>query len=247
VRNPEAWVASKYVTRAGALRPATAHQDLSVASRIVGSLVADFYATAVPAYARGHLADLGCGTVPLYGTYRAHVAGVTTVDWPGSVHHAVYTDVFADLGDALPFRDATFDTVLLSDVLEHLPRPERAVGEIFRVLRPGGVLMMNVPFLYPIHEAPHDYCRHTRYSLTMLATTAGFVDVEVTELGDVLDVVADLLAKTALSVPLAGRWIARLVAAVMVRSRRIRGRSAALRRASAAAPLGYGMVARRPS
>lgn len=71
------------------------------------------------------------------------------------------------VGDAhaVPFRDATFEQILCSEVLEHLREPERAIAEMARVLRPGGSLLLTVPFAYPVHEAPVDYQRFTPYGL----------------------------------------------------------------------------------
>ena len=69
------------------------------------------------------------------------------------------------LGDAqaLGLADGTFDVVLCTEVLEHLPEPQRAVDEMFRVLKPGGTLLLTTRFLFPIHDAPHDYFRFTKY------------------------------------------------------------------------------------
>lgn len=79
-------------------------------------------------------------------------------------------------GDAarIPFLDGTFDAVFLFDVLEHLPRPAQALEEVFRVLRPGGLLLMNTPFMYPLHDEPRDFRRWTRYGHEQLAEETGF-------------------------------------------------------------------------
>jgi SAM-dependent methyltransferase len=83
-------------------------------------------------------------------------------------------DVFAD-GAALPFADATFDTVLLLEVLEHVADARAVLAEIARVLKPGGVLLLSVPFLYPLHDAPHDYRRFTAPGLEAAVRRAGLV------------------------------------------------------------------------
>jgi len=74
------------------------------------------------------------------------------------------------IGDAqaLGLADRTFDVVLCTEVLEHLPEPQRAIDEMFRVLRPGGTLLLTTRFLFPIHDAPHDYFRFTKYGLRHL-------------------------------------------------------------------------------
>lgn len=74
------------------------------------------------------------------------------------------------IGDAqaIGVADAVFDVVLCTEVLEHLPEPQSAIDEMFRVLRPGGTLLLTTRFLFPIHDAPHDYFRFTKYGLRHL-------------------------------------------------------------------------------
>jgi SAM-dependent methyltransferase len=86
-------------------------------------------------------------------------------------------DVVGD-GERLPFRDEVFDGVLLDAVVEHLARPHRVVAEVRRVLKPGGTVLAQVPFLYPFHAAPHDYQRYTPAGLRML-----FEEFELIEAG----------------------------------------------------------------
>jgi SAM-dependent methyltransferase len=76
----------------------------------------------------------------------------------------------AIVGDAqaLGIGDATFDTVLCTEVLEHLTEPQKALDELYRVLCPGGTLLLTTRFLFPIHDAPHDYFRYTKYGLRHL-------------------------------------------------------------------------------
>lgn len=81
-------------------------------------------------------------------------------------------DVFGD-GAALPFADASFDTVLLLDVLEHVADADAVLHEIARVLRPRGRVLISMPFLYPVHDAPHDYRRYTSHGLMERVRRAG--------------------------------------------------------------------------
>lgn len=61
----------------------------------------------------------------------------------------------------LEFPDATFDAAVCWSVLEHVPHPDRAVAELHRVLKPGGEIWVQLPFLFPYHESPRDYWRVT--------------------------------------------------------------------------------------
>jgi len=91
-------------------------------------------------------------------------------------------DAIADLS-ALPFRDATFEACLNVVTLEHVRRPRAALGELARVLKPGGRLLLVVPHAWEVHQAPHDYFRYTRYGVRYLIETAGLEPVEILPMG----------------------------------------------------------------
>jgi SAM-dependent methyltransferase len=99
------------------------------------------------------------------------------------------------IGDAqaLGIGDATFEVVLCTEVLEHLPEPQRAIDEIFRVLVPGGQLLLTTRFLFPIHDAPHDYFRFTKYGLRHLLRR--FEILELQEETDAVGTLAVLLQR----------------------------------------------------
>ena len=75
---------------------------------------------------------------------------------------------------AIPVPDARFDHVVCTQVLEHLPEPQRVVAELARVLKPGGTLWLSAPLFYAEHERPYDFFRYTRYGLERLLADAGF-------------------------------------------------------------------------
>jgi len=80
---------------------------------------------------------------------------------------------------ALPFADASFGVVLCTEVLEHCHSPHQVIAEFYRVLRPGGKLILTTRFMFPIHDAPHDYFRFTKYGLQLLCGC--FSHVTITE------------------------------------------------------------------
>lgn len=102
------------------------------------------------------------------------------MDWVGTQHRTDRIDIFADLNGRLPFDDEFADTVVAFQVLEHLREPRRFLAEAFRILRPGGSLYLTTPFMWRVHEEPHDYYRYTRFGLQHLVDQAGFEQVVVT-------------------------------------------------------------------
>jgi SAM-dependent methyltransferase len=68
--------------------------------------------------------------------------------------------------------------------MEHVPEPSQFLGEIYRVLKPGGVVIMTTPFLVPLHEEPHDYYRYTRHAIQYLLTKSGFKNIEIEPFGE---------------------------------------------------------------
>jgi len=245
MRHPELWQPTKYHRHGKAWRGARDRRLLGVGSRLNADRVVAQYERHLPVHARGALVDLGCGTVPLYGLYAPHVSSVTCVDWPASVHGAQHVDVQADLAAPLPLPDAGFDTVILSDVLEHVPEPRHLWREMARLLRPGGHVLMNVPFLYGLHELPHDYGRYTSFALRRMADEVGFEVLLLEPVGGSLHVLADLLAKHLARLPVLGGALAAAVQGAVALADRTR---AGARFASLSAerfPSGYFLVARR--
>ena len=128
-------------------------------------------------YAHGTLIDIGCGRKPYEDLFRGAITSYVGIDWPVHTDRS-RADIVAD-ALRLPVANCVADTVLTTELMEHLPSPSSFLGEIFRILRPGGAVIMTVPFLEPLHETPRDFFRFTPYSLRELFGDAGFVVHEV--------------------------------------------------------------------
>jgi SAM-dependent methyltransferase len=122
-------------------------------------------------YITGKTLDIGAGEVDRYGRYfktseyiRMEQSPVNGIDVVGSAYE-------------IPFPDNTFDSIVCTQVFEHLAYPERAVKEIRRVLKKGGCVLVTVPQVTPLHEVPYDYFRYTNYGLQAL-----FEDFECMEM-----------------------------------------------------------------
>lgn len=140
----------------------------------------------------GEVLDVGCGEMPFRGLLGpgARYAGID-VPQAGDFGMATHADVLPFDGVTIPFIDARFDHVLCTEVLEHALEPEALVAEMLRVLKPGGSLVLTVPFAARVHHAPHDYHRFTRYRLAQLL--GGFTGARIEERGDDLAVLANKL------------------------------------------------------
>lgn len=244
MKNVAAWRETKYHRTPDGLVASRDPNQVSPGSRLMVDLQARAYLEALEAHASGRLLDLGCGAVPLYSAYAARVAEAVCVDWPGSMHDVTrHVDHFVDLSaEKLPFPDGTFDTVLATDVLEHIPVPEQVWAEMARVMKPGGRCIVGVPFLYWIHEEPHDYFRFTQYALQRSCAAVGLVSVDVQAIGGAPEVVLDVLGKALADRPRRFAFVER-VGRRLLRTPGARRLSAATREHS---PLAYCFVARKP-
>lgn len=81
-------------------------------------------------------------------------------------------------GDAhsLPFLDESVDIVWLCAVLEHIQNPFEVMDEVYRVLKPGGLVLITVPFIQYLHASPHDYFRYTKYGIRSICNK--FTEIE---------------------------------------------------------------------
>ena len=122
----------------------------------------------------GPVLDVGCADgkprnyLPNHAEYVGLDYFATATEW-----HGTRPDVFGD-AQQLPFMTAAIDHVLLLDVLEHVPEPDRCLAEVYQILKPRGTLTLQVPFMYPIHDEPLDFHRWTRSGLQRAARRAGF-------------------------------------------------------------------------
>lgn len=152
-----------------------------------------------------HVLDIGCSdqriknALPKYVQYIGLDYYSTATQWY-ETRPTIYGDAHA-----LPFIDIQFESVFLLDVLEHLKAPEVCVKEIVRVLKNGGNLFLKVPFLYPIHDAPYDFRRWTRFGLIQLAQQHGFRVISERHIGEPVETAA-LLTNIAWSKTIL-RWV----------------------------------------
>jgi SAM-dependent methyltransferase len=208
MKNRDKWKPSKYIYRKGKLVASRNLKEVKAGSRLVADIIASFYDANIPQYATGRLIDLGCGKVPLFEAYKKYVTDNICVDWKNTAHKNEYLDFECDLTKKMPFQDNEFNTLILSDVLEHIPQPEKLWHEMHRIMTPKGKIILNVPFCYALHEEPHDYYRYTEHALRRFAEQSNFDILLLKPIGGTPEILADILAKHLQFVPLIGICLA---------------------------------------
>lgn len=208
MKNRDKWQPSKYVYRNGKLIASRDTKEVGVASRLITDLVAEAYDNNLRQHAKGKLLDLGCGKVPLFLAYKGYVTDNICVDWEDTLHKNEYLDFKCDLTKPLPFNDEEFNTVILSDVLEHIPQPEYLWQEISRILAMDGRIIMSVPFYYWVHEQPHDYYRYTEFALRRFVEGSGLRLLQLNSIGGAPEIIADIFAKNIVRLPKIGSSLA---------------------------------------
>ncbi|MCX6113157.1 MAG: class I SAM-dependent methyltransferase [Proteobacteria bacterium] len=129
-------------------------------------------------YAKGIMLDIGCGNKPYESVFAPYIEKHIGLDHQDSLHGLSRVDIIATAyNTTLP--DKSVDTILCTDVLEHIERPWDAVKEMYRVLKPGGYLILTVPLFWHLHEEPRDFYRYTKHGLTYLLESSEFEIVEL--------------------------------------------------------------------
>src|SRR3990170_749317 len=154
-------------------------------------------------FTKGKTIDLGCGYMPFYDFISDQVTEYHGLDLHPRSGEVAFT---ADIQDMYMIEDDSYDTAICLEVLEHTPDPFRAAGEIHRILRPGGILVLSVPHLSRLHDVPDDYYRFTKYGLQELLMRNGFEVASVEHRGGLCSFlghqVSTLLLGVAWGVPL---------------------------------------------
>jgi SAM-dependent methyltransferase len=118
--------------------------------------ILDAIRCALPLF-RGTVLDVGCGHMPYKNFLLASPSRVTNyigLDLAGGPY-CNRPDLTWD-GNQLPLPDNAVNCALATEVLEHCPDPGNVLREMNRVLKPGGWVLITVPFLWPLHDVPYD-------------------------------------------------------------------------------------------
>ncbi len=146
-------------------------------------------------YVKGRLLDIGCGEKPYLDIFSSHTVSYTGIDIPQSLHKKDAVDIFAN-AHHLPFKKDTFDTVLCLEILEHVKQPLEVLKEIYRVLKPGCVLVLSAPQNYWLHNDPEDLYRFSQQGLTEIVQRQACFKINyINSLGGTREFLIDFICK----------------------------------------------------
>jgi SAM-dependent methyltransferase len=145
-------------------------------------------------YAQGRLVDIGCGLRPYQALFAGGVTSYIGLDRP-AVEAKARPDIVAD-ALSLPILSDQADTVLATELMEHVPDMDRFIAEAARILRSRGALILSVPFMEPLHEEPRDYYRLTPHGLRVILERHGFSLVHVSPKGGLPAVLGSFISQS---------------------------------------------------
>jgi len=127
--------------------------------------------------------------------YRSKIKDNICADWPNTYHKISFLDFHLDLNKPLPIKDRIFDTIILTDVLEHIASPDTLWIEMTRILKPGGKIIIGVPFFHLLHEEPYDYFRYTQFRLKLFCEENNLKVITLYPYGASFEIMIDFIAK----------------------------------------------------
>jgi hypothetical protein len=196
MKNAHLWEPSKFTLTNRGLRatrdPKYAGQGESV---FIGDILATIYERTIRQHVRGLLVDLGCGRVPLYQVYKNLVTDSICIDWGKTRYPLPHLDYECDLNGPIPLPSDYADTILATDVFEHMAKPAQLWLEISRMLKPSGKAIVGMPFLHNLHDEPYDYFRYTEYAIQMFCHEANLRVLLLESYGGTPEVLINLIAK----------------------------------------------------
>ena len=121
----------------------------------------------------GAMLDFGCGIKPYRGLFNVDRYVGVDIAVSGHDNALKHADAYYD-GKTIPFPDAHFDSMLCSEVLEHVFNIDEILGELRRVVKPRGLALITIPFAWDQHEVPYDFARYTEWGIRHLLERHGF-------------------------------------------------------------------------
>lgn len=136
-------------------------------------------------YLKGDLLDVGCGKKPYkqFILENKDIKSYVGLDIENSLDYGGEKPEIFWHDDKIPADDNTFHSAIATEVFEHINNIREVISEIHRVMAPGSNFMITVPFIWPLHETPHDHFRYTPFALQKILTDAGLRIVKIQPMG----------------------------------------------------------------
>jgi len=134
---------------------------------------------------KGDILDVGCGIMPYKEIIKSNTSVVNYVGMDlenADYHGQIAPDLIWD-GKMIPVKECFFDSIIATEFLEHYLDTKSILLEMNRVLKPEGFIFGTVPFIWNLHEVPHDEYRFTPYSLKKHLENSGFINIKIQALG----------------------------------------------------------------
>lgn len=147
-------------------------------NKMINEIFEEYFFSQAKTYLKGKLIDIGCGIKPYKEKLAPFIKEHVGVDHEGTSHSKSEINLFGTAYN-IPVENDQFDSAICTAVLEHLEEPEQAIRECYRVLKPSGIAIYSVPFIWHVHEAPRDFYRYTCHGLQYLFEKAGFEIIEI--------------------------------------------------------------------
>ncbi len=100
-----------------------------------------------------------------------------------NIDHSIEPTWLVKAGDPIPCNYNTFDTVISLNTFEHIYEPREIIEQLYKTIKPGGVMLITTPFLFPIHAHPDDFFRPTPSWFRQTLNSCGFRQIYITPLG----------------------------------------------------------------
>jgi ubiquinone/menaquinone biosynthesis C-methylase UbiE len=152
----------------------------------------DFIISSLHQYVRANstVVDIGCGEQPMRTLIEEKGAQYIGVDIVQNSQNTV--DIVCS-GASIQLPDNSVECILCTEVVEHVPEIDKVFSEFTRILKPNGYIILTCPFLYPLHEEPHDFNRPTPYLLEFLANKYSLTVLKLEKTGNGIECIATIL------------------------------------------------------
>lgn len=142
-------------------------------------------------FIEGDVLDFGCGSKPYKELFKFKSYVGLDFENEGHPHDEELIDVLYD-GKNIPFENSQFDSILCTEVFEHIYELPDTIRELHRVLRKGGNILITCPFVWKEHELPFDFARYTLFALDHLMKKNGFVKLEHSKSANFFETIVQL-------------------------------------------------------